>query len=138
MNHRTLSVFLLLSIAMLFCACAAEPEVEPIILAGTSWQVIELSGAPLVPGSYITMDFSENLVSGNASCNSYSALYVQDGSSLTITEVIATTMACVDQAPMTQEQRFTANLAQVESVGIEGGQLILLLGDGGSIVLVEQ
>lgn len=138
MTHKTLSVFLLLTISMLFCTCAVEPELEPIILAGTSWQVIELSGAPLVPGSYITMDFSDNLISGNASCNSYSALYVQDGSSLTITDVIATTMACVDQAPMTQEQRFTASLEQVELVEMNDGQLVLRLGDGGTIMLEAQ
>ncbi|MEE4195924.1 MAG: META domain-containing protein [Anaerolineae bacterium] len=136
MNKKFALLFLFLISTILFSACAAEPE--PIALAGTSWQVVELNGAPLVPNSSITMDFSESLVSGNGSCNSYFGAYTQSGDQLTIEGVGATAMACVDQAPMTQEQKFTAALEKVASFSVQDGQLILQLNDGGSIVLVEQ
>ena len=136
MNKKFGLLFLLLISTILFSACAAEPE--PIVLAGSSWQVIELNGAPLVPNSYITMDFSESLVSGNASCNSYSGIFAQDGASISITDVLATAMACVDQAPMTQEQKVTAALEKVESFAVVEEELILQLNDGSSIVLVEK
>ncbi len=138
MKNNFVLLFLFLISIFLFTACTTESPSDAIPLAGTSWQVIELNGAGLVPNSSITMDFSESLVSGNGSCNSYFGAYTQSGDQLTIEGVGATAMACVDQAPMTQEQQFTAALEQVASFSVQDGQLVLQLIDGGSIVLVEQ
>ena len=134
MKNKFVLLFLFLISTIVFTACAAEP----ISLEGTSWQVTEINGAPVLPNSFVTMDFTENMISGNGSCNSYFGSYTLSGDSMTIEGVVATAMACVDQAPMTQEQKFTAALEKVESVSLTDGQLILHLSDDGSIVAMKE
>lgn len=98
------------------------------------WEVEEIDGAAPADDSQATLRFDEeNLVSGRASCNSYSAEYELTGEGLTIGRAISTMMACAEPL-MTQERRFLDILAGTHRFEIaDDGALILHAADGRTI-----
>ena len=114
-------------------------------LEGTSWRLVafledkEVEGmaAPLVavteplPGTQLTIEFEDGMVSGSAGCNTYSAQYRLDGPALTLEGLAFTEMDCLDPAGVIdQEQRYLCALRVVTGYRITGHQLWLESGDG--------
>jgi heat shock protein HslJ len=111
--------------------CGGEPA---SLLQGVEWTVVEIGGAPLVAGSKVTLDFApDGVVSGHASCNSFTGAYALSGEGLAISRVAGTRMMC-DAALMDQERRFLDALGGVQgfSIGADGA-LLLRTGDGRTI-----
>lgn len=102
-------------------------------LAGKTWTLISFGSpdAPQTPveGSTLTAIFSEDGVSGTAGCNSYSASFTFDNSTLTISEAIRTLMAC-DEPLMIQEDAYLAALATASTYTITDNQLQITYADG--------
>jgi heat shock protein HslJ len=102
-------------------------------LAGKTWTLTSYGSpdAPQTPieGSTITAVFSEDGVSGSAGCNSYSASFTFDNSTLTVGEAIRTLMAC-EEALMTQEDAYLAALATAGTYTITDNQLQINYADG--------
>ncbi len=114
----------------------AEAEARPLTaeqLMGAPWRVVSVNGAAGEPAP--TMLFGEDgRVSGNASCNQYSAAFALDGDKLTFTQALSTMMACPD-VDMEIEQRFLTTLAEVERAEIGAdGSLLLHARNNGQIV----
>lgn len=94
-------------------------------LAG-SWTLVSYGGGQPVLADYpITADFTAQGVSGNASCNSYSAVFTYSNGTVTIGELVTTLMACSDQTATEQEAAYLAALATTGSYQVNGEQLII-------------
>jgi heat shock protein HslJ len=113
-------------------AAAKTPSVEE--LTGGPWRVVSINGAPVDTGA--SMEFgSDGRVSGNASCNRYSAAFKLDGANLSLEQAISTMMACVEGNKEEVERRFLTTLAEVERAEIApDGSLVLHARNNGQIV----
>jgi len=116
----TLATIILLSVAA--CALPGLPTGDP--LKGTSWRLVTLGGAGLVPGTQITATFEDGQVHGSAGCNSYGGSYQVSGDKLTMDAMFMTEMACMDpQGVMDQERQYLEMLGMAQTFKLSGGQL---------------
>ena len=89
----------------------------------------------LLAETEISATFDDGMASGSAGCNTYSAVYAGDDSSLTFESVAVTEMACGEAAGvMEQEQRYLGTLEDVATYRIHGSQLWLETEDGQALV----
>ncbi len=80
---------------------------------------------PIVAGSKITLDIEGSRVGGTAACNSYGGNLQIDSSSIVISELFQTEMACVDDRLMASEAAYLAALPRVTTAARDGGSLVL-------------
>jgi len=127
-----LATLLLLSVA----ACTVPslpglpglPTTDP--LKGTSWRLVTVGGAGLIPGTKITATFEDGQVHGQA-CNSYGGSYKVSGDRITINELYQTEMACVDpQGIMEQERRYLEMLSMAQTFRLSDSQLRIFSASG--------
>jgi putative lipoprotein len=118
---------------LLLGACGSSPDAT---LAGTSWSLTSMNGAPLAEGSAaITIEFSsETEVGGSGGCNGYGGSYRAgaDGS-ITFSQIVSTMMACQDQLVMENEAAFLQALNTVTHYSLTGDNLIL---ENGTQILI--
>jgi heat shock protein HslJ len=62
---------------------------------------------------------------GFAGCNSFNATYRADASNLSIQGITATKQSCPDEALMTQETAYLANLADAATYVVNGDQMTI-------------
>jgi heat shock protein HslJ len=95
----------------------------PGIVGG--WRVVSINGAGVIPGTEMTAIFGDsNNLSGSSGCNTFSATYQINGSSLSVGPLGATSQVCT--APpgiMEQEQLFRTVLGSATGFTVEGRQL---------------
>ncbi|GAB4266174.1 MAG: hypothetical protein Kow0080_07180 [Candidatus Promineifilaceae bacterium] len=128
MNTKWLLTILFLASFITACIPTTQPATvldDTDRLAGTTWQLVEY-GSPdnpqrPLPGTQITLTFQDGQAGGSTSCNSYGGSYTLNGSQLTFGEMAMTTMECVDEAIMTQENDYIALLASAPSFQIRLG-----------------
>ena len=89
----------------------AAPE-----LAGTRWTVSHIVGTATLEDHAPSIAFTDDTVSGSATCNRFTGGYRQDGASLVFTPVASTQMMCADDDWMTQEAAFLAALGSSVTV----------------------
>ena len=122
----TLATIILLSMAA--CALPGLPSGDP--LKGTSWRLVTLGGAGLIPGSQITATFEDGQVHGSA-CNSYGGSYQVSGDKITVDAIFMTEMACMDPpGVMEQEQRYLEMLGTAKTFTLTQGRLEIVTGSG--------
>jgi heat shock protein HslJ len=131
MNAKHLATFALAAVTLLALAgCTGLGGSTGDPLDGTSWRLVTLGGAALVPGTEITATFADGEVSGK-SCNTYGGEYQVSGEKLTITRVFMTEMACLDpQGIMEQETAYLELLTGAQGFEISAGRLSIQ-GTGG-------
>ena len=123
----------LLAVALMLVACGSagapltSPSSEPFDPQG-SWELSSgsVNGAeiPIVDDHPITLTIEGAEIGGTAACNSYGGrLTVTDGR-LEIRDLGMTAMGCEEPA-MAAEAAYTAALTAVESIGGEGGELVM-------------
>ena len=96
-------------------------------LAGT-WVVEDILGGGIIDNSRVTLNFSEERVAGQASCNAYQGTWSLEDGQLSIGDVAVTMMAC-PEAIMNQERRFLDALASADGLRFdETGALFLTSG----------
>jgi len=113
----------------------ATPEpTSAVDLAGTSWTLVSIGGAPVVEGSgpHLTFD-TEGQASGSTGCNSISGSYAADGAALTFGPLATTRMACEEDL-MAQESAVLEALTGVSGWEIDADGLLHLTG-GTELVL---
>jgi len=99
-------------------------------LKGTSWRLVTLGGASLIPGTTITATFEEGQVHGSA-CNSYGGSYKVSGDKITVEALFMTEMACMDpQGVMEQERRYMEMLGMAQTFEVSSGQLQIFSAGG--------
>jgi len=102
---------------------------EPIpSLQSTSWTLTEPAEADVFPGEEITLDFSDNEVSGFAGCNRYEAGFESDRTSLTIETIRTTLTECYDFLN-TREGTYLDTLQDIDDAEITSDGTLLLRSD---------
>ncbi|MGN6278215.1 MAG: META domain-containing protein [Sphingomonas sp.] len=108
----------------------------PPKLAGTSWSIANINGAPPTATRATEVRFSEDRISGNAGCNSFGGGYTIAGDVMTATQVISTKMACVGDS-MDQESAFFKILGQPMTMTWQDDGSLTLSDDAGSATLTR-
>ena len=103
-------------------------------LAGTSWTLLSIGGAPVVEGSGPHITFgADGHASGSTGCNSMSGDYTTDGAALTFGPMATTRMAC-EEPLMAQESAVLETLTGVSGWEIDADGVLHLTG-GTELVL---
>jgi heat shock protein HslJ len=127
-----LSATIVLSIAA--CSLPGLPTGDP--LKGTSWRLVTLGGAGLIPGTAITATFEDGQVHGSA-CNSYGGSYQVSGDKLAVRDLFMTEMACVEpQGIMEQEREYLEMLGMAKTFRLSSGQLQIFSSGGAALTFV--
>ena len=71
-----------------------------------------------------------SVVAGSGGCNTYNGTYTVDGTALDFGPLVATKMACADQAVSQQESSYFAALDKVATFAFNGDRLELRAADG--------
>ena len=108
-------------------------------LTSARWNLTHLGGQPVVTANpqrqpYL-MFMAENRVGGSGGCNTLGGTYAVDGSTLTLSGIVSTMMACVDG--METETAFLGALEQVRAWRTEGASLELLDAAGAAVARFE-
>jgi putative lipoprotein len=101
-------------------------------LTGREWIVEEINNRRIVENSRVTLAFHEDgRVSGDSSCNQYTAPYMLSGERLSFGLAAVTRRACITGGLMEQEDRFLEIFAKIDRFEIDqAGALILQTADG--------
>jgi len=102
-------------------------------LTGKVWVLATLGGKAPLRGTDVTAAFTTSgRVSGSAGCNRYSGTYKTSGSTLRISTLATTQMACA-RAIATQERAFLKALSATRSFAVNSGTLTLRSASGRSL-----
>jgi heat shock protein HslJ len=106
-------------------------------LTGNVWVVRVLLGTAPLLGTDLTSQFtSAGRVSGSAGCNHYGAGFTEAGSTIQISSIASTQMACVSRI-MAQESVFLKALGSARSFRVNGAKLTLKASGGRALVTYE-
>lgn len=131
MTSIRFSLILLLA-AVLLTACRPTSA----SLSGTRWTLLSLNGQSLLANTSITAEFSEDQISGSSGCNQYSGAYEATGRDLTIRQVAATMMYCMEpDGLMDQEGAFFEALAAVVGYRVAADRLEMLDASGAPVLV---
>jgi heat shock protein HslJ len=116
----------------------------PAGLPGTAWNVISYNNGKqavvsVLNGTEISLKFgTDNQLSGNSGCNTYSGGYQVSGNSLKVGPLASTQMACETPAGlMDQEQQYLAALQNSATYEIAGDILTIRDADGAMQVVAK-
>jgi heat shock protein HslJ len=146
MNTRShislLTIILIFAFTLIGCTPATDApgdtgDNSSLILGG--WNAVTIDGENVIQPTVPNIIFNEDgTVVGNGSCNGFSGTYTVDGSNVTIGEVIATEMGCMEQELNIQESNFFNALTRVTGFTREGDTLNLTAADGTIIISLTQ
>ena len=127
---KRLVLFAILGV-LVFTGCSPFPGKKLGALKGTSWMLVSYDSKLPIPGSNMTLEFSENEVRGSASCNHYFGSYKIRGDEVSITGLGWTEMACLDpEGIMEQEQILMGLLSMAAGFNIAGNTLHITTSTG--------
>ena len=111
---------------------ATTPESQ---LVGTWWELVEMNGRPLVPGSRITLIFYKEFLGGFAGCNEYGGAFtIAEDGTIRSPRIGANDVDCAEPLYEQQEQAYLAAL-HTESSTISDGHLEMTSADGQTTLL---
>jgi heat shock protein HslJ len=115
-----------LFLALQACSSSATPAPNaPAPLWGTQWQLAALGAQAVMPQSRATLQFPEvGRVTGNGSCNRFSAAVTVRQDRLTFGDLASTKMACIGGA-MAQETAYMAALQKAQRFERQGDSLLI-------------
>ena len=128
---RPIFLYTLGLLMLIFSSVACKNEkskaaITQVDLDGTDWEfyMIEQSGKKETtpPGLKINLAFLEGKLTGNASCNSYSAPYTLDDGKLTVGDVVATEKKCDNE---NWDARFVSAVKQASECEVAGELLTI-------------
>ena len=104
----------------------------------TDYATVYSRTADVVPGTEVTIEFSESGVSGSAGCNSYGAPLRVNDSKIEIGAASVTKVWCDDpERLMDQERRYLDILSRVTELRIYGDRLALLTSDDKALLFTS-
>jgi len=104
-------------------------------LRGTKWQLVSLEQQEALAAAAVTVEFSDDALTGSAGCNTYSAAYQLRDQTIMIGGAAATRKACADEQQMAQETTYFEALATVTQFQLVDKQLELR-NEQGEVVMV--
>lgn len=111
-----------------------QPTNTPVPPLAGAWNLVQLNGQALAPGTTISANFSNGQVTGSGGCNTYNASFSTNGNNVSISYPVGTQIACAPEI-MDQETRYFQALSGVATYEISGPNLIFRDG-GGATTLV--
>jgi putative lipoprotein len=111
---------------------------EPI--EGPVWRLDQLGGEPVAAGGdprrdpQVVFNRSSGRVSGSGGCNQLSGTFERSGSTLKLSQLASTRMACTDPALGNKEQQFFAALQATASYRLQSPTRLALLDASGRTV----
>ena len=124
-------------LAMTAVAVAAGAEVgsaQSNALTGKVWVLTTLLGKAPLQGTELTSAFTPaGDVSGSAGCNHYGGRFTASASTIRISSIASTQMACAPKI-MAQEAVFLKALASVRSYRVTGGKLTIEAAGGRAVL----
>jgi heat shock protein HslJ len=123
--HRSLAIG---TLVLLVAGCSLLPgalntalDGEWRLQAGTS----HAAAIPIAAGHPITLQIDGTQVGGSAACNSYGGKLEIDGTTIKISELIQTEMACADAGVMASEAAYLGAVSEVTTAARDGDDLVL-------------
>jgi heat shock protein HslJ len=108
-------------------------------LANTSWLLNSINRQPPIAGRALTLSFqSDSQFGGNSGCNSYGGQYHASGSTMSLSQMISTLMACAEQPLNDQEAAFQKALGDATQLSLAGNQLTLKNASGGEVLVFQR
>ena len=135
MSKRLVVLIFGVSLSLAFLtACGATVASGEEHLPNSSWNLTALDGNAPVAGTFVTLNFDENLaVFGSDGCNNYRTTATVDGANLAFAEPGAATLMACDEPIMNQASSFREALAATESFSATAEALMLMDGDGNEL-----
>jgi heat shock protein HslJ len=135
MTNKSKLTILLLLFSLVFSGCSVFMDKMTEMLNDTTWRLVSYNSQFLIPGSEMTMEFSQREISGSASCNHYFGSYKVNGDQISISGLGWTEMACLDPAGiMKQEQTLMALLSKAVQFTLQGNTLQIITSSGEILV----
>jgi heat shock protein HslJ len=124
-------IFTLLILALAACGGSGASA-----LRDTAWRLESLTGNEVFAGTTITLEFSDDQVSGSAGCNHYGGSYQAGGKSLSVRDVFATEMGCLEpEGILEQERVYLAALRAAATYQISADRLEIFDAAGTQVLL---
>jgi heat shock protein HslJ len=125
---KTLKTLFILTLGLIFTLAACSPAAEVPDLEGTSWDLVEINGQPVLEGSDPTLIFEADSIGGNGSCNVFGGEYTAEDGKLTFSNIFSTLMFCEETSD--QEAAYLGALEEAASYQVKDGNLQILDADG--------
>jgi heat shock protein HslJ len=113
-----------------------DPDVAPDpaaggqkhVLSGSAWRLEDLSGAPILEGVEVTLEFLEGAkVGGRSSCNHFFGVVEISGDLIRFDSIGGTRMAC-GEAIMDQETEYLSALERAHRFTVRDSMLLIYSG----------
>lgn len=120
-------------------AQAAEQSAKlQVLMEGSTWQVLDVSGREMVEGAKATMAFSAGgTVSGSTGCNSFNGAFTSQDARIAFGPLVTTRMMCPE--PVMEQERFVLDtLNDVISAGVNEDGLLFLSTLNGDVIRLAQ
>ncbi len=105
-------------------------------LRDTAWELESLTGNDVLPGTTITLKFSDDQVVGSAGCNQYGGSYRAGENSLNVDDVFSTEMGCLEpEGILEQEGAYLAALGAAATYQLAADRLEIF-DEAGARILV--
>jgi len=136
------SIIILLMITLL-SACRNTTRGNGDQLENIHWRLVEVAGRAAITDSsareaFIMFDSTKKSAGGLSGCNRFGGSYVREGEKLTITQIIATKMACLGEGVMEQEMAFFMALERTARWEVSGDKLKLYDSTGTTVAQFER
>jgi heat shock protein HslJ len=123
-----------LSTIVVLAACESGGDTGGENLPGSSWNLTALNGSAPAAGTFITLNFEDNLaVFGSDGCNNYRTTATVDGGNIKFAQPAAAGLMACDEPIMDQAAAYMEALAAAETFSATGEALVLSDGDGNEV-----
>lgn len=136
-----------MTIGLLSANCILSAQEQPLReqssvenrLAGTQWRLVSFGApgaeSPVVQGATIALKFGvDGRAGGSGGCNSYGAEYLVRGDEVSLSKVISTKRACLEQSLNQQEQLYLASLESAKRFKLSINSLTIFYNDGQGVL----
>ncbi len=127
----------ILSFGLMVQSCKSTKNIQKTNIAGDpnitgTWILKSLNGQPVADAfkgriPAMTLDASENRISGNGGCNNYTGAYTYAKGMLSAPNLASTKMMCMEN---NQENQFYAVLAKDNKISLANNTVLTLSNDG--------
>ena len=133
MNTKSAITTIIAVLAVVLVACGGS---DANALRNTAWGLESLAGNAVLPGTTITIEFSDDQVSGSAGCNQYWGNYQAEENRLSVSDVFSTEIGCLEPTGiLEQETAYLTALSVATSYQITADRLEMF-DESGDQVLV--
>jgi heat shock protein HslJ len=119
----------LLGVILIACSSAGSAGESagpsPLDIQGIEWRAVSVAGRAPVATHIPTIKLDGTRAEGSAGCNSYGADVAISGTTIKVSQLIQTEMACVDATAMDIEGAFVAALSAATTIEIRDGKLVI-------------